>query len=786
MVKNKTSDNKKSGKSRRLAALVAERTREPEKEALSESEAKYRYIFDNNSQPMWIYDLETLAFLEINDAAIHHYGYTKEEFLSMTLKDIRPREDIESLLETIEFKLKTYNQTGEWRHLKKNGEIINVEIVSHSIIFKDREARHVMVTDITERKLAEEELRKSLSLTEATLESIHNGILVVSHQGTIIKTNAKFAEMWNIPGDILSSGDDKILLGFVLEQLADPDEFINKVTELYKNPDAESFDLIYFKDGRIFDRISKPMYIGGETKGRVWSFLNITDRKQAEDALQESESRYRNIFENVQDLYFETTIDGTILDLSPSISILSRQQYQRDDLIGKSMSQFYADPGKRQLLISAMQERGSVMDFEITLKNRDGSFIPCSISSKISFDAQGRPEKIIGSMRDITRRKSAEEELIQARDKAEESDRLKTAFLHNISHEIRTPMNAIVGFSALLAEPDVDLQVRQKYSELLVQGSNQLLSIITNIVDISNIEANIVKVFKNEINVNSKLRTLCNQFMPKADEMGIKLICEPELPDSEALILTDSTKLTQILSDLISNALKFTDKGHIKLGYSVKENNLEFCVSDTGIGISQEHHKRIFDRFYQVHFKASRSYDGTGLGLSISKAYVEILGGKIWLDSELGKGTTFYFTIPYEKSLSAIEASSEVRQSEKLILKNKKTILIAEDTENNFKMLQYFFSGSNVEILRALNGKEAVEKCLSESQIDLVLMDLKMPVMDGYEAAKFIRESRPGIPIIAQSAYADDLITAKESGFNGFISKPFDKNQLLSVIKEFL
>jgi len=279
---------------------------------------------------------------------------------------------------------------------------------------------------------------------------------------------------------------------------------------------------------------------------------------------------------------------------------------------------------------------------------------------------------------------------------------------------------------------------------------------------------------------------LCNQFIPRVNEKKLSLTWETALEYSDAFILTDSTKLFQILSNLVNNALKFTNKGDIKLEYKVKENFLEFCVSDTGIGIPQEHHNRIFDRFYQVQNTISRIYEATGLGLSISKAYVELLGGKIWLESEPGMGTTFYFTIPFEKSDSEGEAASGRILTESSLFRNKKTILIAEDIESNFKLLKYFLSGSNTEIVRAVNGKEAVEKCLSDQSIDLVLMDLRMPVMDGYTAVKLIRESKPDIPIIAQTAYADDRYRAIECGCTGVISKPFDKKTLLKVISEFI
>jgi PAS domain S-box-containing protein len=387
---------------------------------------------------------------------------------------------------------------------------------------------------------------------------------------------------------------------------------------------------------------------------------------------------------------------------------------------------------------------------------------------------------------DITDRKINETELISAKEKAEESDRLKTAFLHNISHEIRTPMNAIVGFCALLGEPEADYQTRQAYIEIIMQGSNHLLSIISDIMDISNIEANLVKIAKNEISLNAALKSLYTQFLPKANERKIRFICKTGLSDADALIITDSTKLNQILSNLISNAFKFTDKGSVDVEYRKEGYFLQFRVTDTGIGIPKKFHRKIFDRFYQVENSETRLYEGTGLGLAISSAYVEMLGGKMWLSSKPGKGTTFYFTLPYQKQAAASQPLTEKPVFRDFVFNKKIKILVAEDVESNFQLISYFLNGANAELLRALTGQEAVDKCISDKSIDLVLMDVKMPQMDGYTAAKLIREANISIPIIAQTAYADDMDKAIESGCSGFIAKPFNKRSLLYKIREFI
>jgi signal transduction histidine kinase len=280
------------------------------------------------------------------------------------------------------------------------------------------------------------------------------------------------------------------------------------------------------------------------------------------------------------------------------------------------------------------------------LEFTDGRFFErYSQPQKINWKSVGR----VWSFRDITKRKRAEEDLIAAKEKAEESDRLKTAFLHNVSHEIRTPMNAIIGFSSLLNEPDLSEEDRHQYIDIIFQSGGQLLSIINDIVDIANVESGQAKVNLTEFNLNSVLNSLNEQFSINGKKNNVSINLKTTLTDDDSIIVTDNTKLIQILSNLINNAIKFTKNGRIDFGYVLKDNVLEFRVKDTGIGIPPEYHSRIFDRFYQVDSAVSRQYSGTGLGLSICKGYVELLGGTIRVESESGKGTLFVFTIPFSR-----------------------------------------------------------------------------------------------------------------------------------------
>jgi signal transduction histidine kinase len=288
--------------------------------------------------------------------------------------------------------------------------------------------------------------------------------------------------------------------------------------------------------------------------------------------------------------------------------------------------------------------RGELMNIK-----KDGTVFPVLLSTSIIKDENKNPIALIGVAIDITELKKNAEELIAAKEKAEENDRLKTAFLHNISHEVRTPMNSIVGFSDLLADPDTLPEERKHYTEIIIQNSNQLLSIINDIVNIATIEAGQERAIINPVNINSICNLVYEQFLHKAKNKNIILVFNNYLPSVESDVMTDGTKLTQILTNLINNALKFTENGYIELGYSVEGDNLKFFVKDTGIGIPPEKHEEIFKRFSQLNLAKNYQYGGSGLGLSISKAYVELLGGKIWIHSSPGKGSTFYFTIPYTK-----------------------------------------------------------------------------------------------------------------------------------------
>jgi signal transduction histidine kinase/ligand-binding sensor domain-containing protein len=380
-----------------------------------------------------------------------------------------------------------------------------------------------------------------------------------------------------------------------------------------------------------------------------------------------------------------------------------------------------------------------------------------------------------------------------AKDKAEEADRLKSAFLANMSHEIRTPMNAIIGFSNLLNDPDMSEDQRQEMINLIVKNSNSLLTLIDDIIDIAKIEAEQLKIVEKECNVQSIFQNLLEYFDDnKQINLDVKLNIKDHCLKDNLVIKSDPFRLHQILINLLGNAIKFTESGSIMVGYDLERRNVDNCIlffiKDTGIGISPEQQKGIFARFTRIEDNRKKIYRGAGLGLSITKNLVQLLGGKIWVESEIDKGSAFYFTIPYKPAdLSGEKPFITIRTSSKHAWKDK-AILIAEDEESNFKFLDMVIRKTEAELLWAKTGAEAVEMCKQNPRISIVLMDIKMPEMDGLEAIKKIRVFRKDLPIIVQTAFSmpEDRVMCMDAGANDFVAKPIGTDKLLSLISKFL
>lgn len=377
-------------------------------------------------------------------------------------------------------------------------------------------------------------------------------------------------------------------------------------------------------------------------------------------------------------------------------------------------------------------------------------------------------------------------ELEKQKIKAEESDKMKSAFLANMSHEIRTPMNGILGFADLLKSADYSSEKQATFIGIIQQSGNRMLGTINNIIDVSKLESGLEKTQITEVNIKSIMTELMNFFSPEAFRKGLKLTLKEGISTLPQSFYTDEYKLNSILTNLIKNALKFTKAGLVEIKYSIEDTMAEFWITDTGIGIPQSKLASVFDQFVQADFSHSNGFEGSGLGLSISQGYVKLLNGEIRLESEQNKGSTFYVRIPnnLSKIISSIENEQSSVSNQPILTKYK--IIIAEDDETSFYFLKEVLKDIADDIIHAKDGIEAVEMAKKHSDTDIILMDIKMPKLNGFEATKQIRSFNTKVFIIAQTAYAQDSYKAKvsEAGCDAYISKPIDKQKLLDIISK--
>jgi PAS domain S-box-containing protein len=576
-----------------------------------------------------------------------------------------------------------------------------------------------------------------------------------------------------------------------------------------KQQEEPTFETVHYtKGGRQLDKRIKSFYLKIDNQEYICSFAeDITQQKKAKKALYESQQLFQTLARMSPVGIFRTRADGYTTYVNPrwcELSGLSFAEALGDTWISA------VHPDDRDILISNWKVRSSKglkSEAEYRFLRPDGKIV-WVLGNAVPEKDGDTITGYIGTITDITELKLAEillkqkaeeiekqnkeyrrlnEELQLAKAKAEESDKLKSSFLANMSHEIRTPMNAICGFSRLLERNNLDEKKRVEFIDIINANSQQLLGIINDIVDISKIESGQVKVVETEFDLNTLIDNIVNSVAPTINKRKVQLNITKRLPNTQSKIISDEVKLGQILTNLLVNAIKFTKEGNIEISYKLKDNEtLEFKVSDTGIGIANENLSQIFERFLQVEGTSVDSRKGTGLGLPISKGFAELLGGSIWVESELGIGSTFGVTIPYvPQKPTEVTTSGEGKASKSWA---GKTILVVEDDEHTQYFIKEVLASSGVTTIFVDDGEKAVQACKEMNQIDLVLMDIKLPKMNGLEATRQIRRFNKNLPIIAQTAHAftSDSENAKEAGCNGFITKPININELNEQISKYL
>ncbi len=514
--------------------------------------------------------------------------------------------------------------------------------------------------------------------------------------------------------------------------------------------------------------------------------------KKINTALIENEEMLRSIFDASPYSILVMDSDSTILDCNNATLEMFHARNKRDIVEQNIEVLFPPDE-----FIKAQEEFRKAFNNEVVKKSqyiltkKDGSTFNADISGGMITDSSGSSKAYVIIITDITERLNFIESLKQAKLEAEESDRLKTAFLANMSHEIRTPMNSIVGFSNLLTEPEIQQSKKEEYLNHILRSSNSLINLIDDIIDISKIEAGQLNVNLSGYKVNDLVNDVYYTF--KDSNKNPDLTYQLDIPpDSDYIkVKTDPLRVRQILTNLVGNATKFTEKGSIEIGYRIKDHNLkqsiEFYVKDTGIGIPEDKLDVIFDRFRQIDDSRTRRFGGTGLGLAISKRLVELLGGSLRVESVVDQGSVFYFCLPYEPQKRET-VKDTVPFSGSGYNWTGKTILIAEDENSNFEVLKAALNRTNIKILRAFNGEEAVAIVNKDKTINLVLMDIRMPKLNGYDATKQIKSFKPDLPVVSITAYAmsEDESKSLNAGCDLYISKPIRPTKLLSLLNDFL
>jgi len=614
--------------------------------AAEECESKFRNIFEHSSVGKALTGMDG-HIITANKAYCDFIGYTQEEIQTMSWRTITFTEDIPKLDDVIQTLLNgvitTVNFEKRYRH--KNGNTVWAFVTVFLQRDKDGNAEYYItsIIDITHLKHSEERIKILSLATEQNPASI----VITDSNGVIEYINSKFSKLTGYSFNEAIGKNSSILKSGKTTQ----EEYRNLWKTITSGNVWHGSFQNRKKNGDIYyeNAIISPIL---DKKGHITNYLSvkedITNQVQSEKLIR----TLTKAIEQSPSSIIITNAEGKIEFMNKKFR--SSMQYTLNEVKGKQPRIFNPGHQPKELydLMWITLRSGKVWEGEFLNRKKDKSHFWENVIISPLLSKDDSISNYIIIMEDITEKRRMLDALIKAKEKAEESDRLKTAFLHNISHEIRTPMNAIIGFSTFLGDPDLDDYKRKQFIEIIAKSSNQLLSIITDIINISTIEAGQEKISEIEFDLHSTLCHISKEFQLIALKQNICINLIPSSNHKGNSIVTDETKLIQIIHNLLVNALKFTKQGHINFGYNIKETMVEFFVEDTGIGISPDMHKEIFKRFSQVDASSTRNNGGSGLGLSISKAYVELLGGEIWLKSTLDKGSTFYFTIPYKTAIT--------------------------------------------------------------------------------------------------------------------------------------
>ena len=773
-----------------MASDVTDRTEA--KEALKIEKAFSESVMNAAADTIYIFNPETGQAIYWNQANMDILGYTNDEMKSRLAgsESFYKHEDLDRLEMAIKKCLAHGRSLIQADARAKDNSYIPFEY-NLSLVERGVNERFICVIgrDISERKQAEEELKNEKSFSESVMNAANDIIYLFDPEtNNAIYWNQAIMDIMNLSYNEVKEG----LAGSAsFHRTEDLPKIVKAINNCIESGQSNvQVDAFVKNKGYIPIDYNLSLINRGEEKQLICVIgRDITKIKQTEHLLRQS---YK-LLEASQSI---AKVGGWELDIATNNLFWTAETYrihetspeEFDPTVDAGVNYFL--PESRRMISEALKsaiEEGKGYDLVLETYTTKGRKIDVRTTCEVSFIG-GLPSKLTGTFQDITKIKKAENALIKAKEKAEESDRLKSAFLANMSHEIRTPMNGILGFTDLLKSPNLSGEKQQKYIDIIEKSGARMLTTIHNIIDISIIESEQIQISLTDVDLNKQIDELYEFFTLEAEKKNIQFSIKKNLPNESVLIKTDEDKLNSILTNLIKNAIKYTQSGSINLSYELDTKStpslFHFSIKDTGIGIPKEKQETVFQRFIQADTEDRMVQEGSGLGLSIASAYVEKLGGKMQLESEVGVGSHFSFTIPIKenkcKKLSkTIEPSGIVELSEK-----KLQILIVEDEEAVIAYLKIILKKYEKDILVATNGADAVDICRNNTNLDLILMDIRIPEIDGHEATRRIREFNKEVYILAQTAFAQigDREKCIAAGCNDFITKPINKNKLLELI----
>jgi PAS domain S-box-containing protein len=760
--------------------------------ALRESEIRYKNVIENASDIVYNTD-ERGCFTYINPIAERLVGYSSRDLENKLFIELI-RDDYKK--QTIKFYLnqkinKVRSTYLEFPIVTKNGNSIWIGQNVHLLLENDEiKGFSAIARDITDRVKSQEQLKLLNTQLSSLIQNMYTGILLETNERKIALVNDKFCDLFDIqvPPESLIGQDCQLAAESLKSLFINGDIVLNEIDNILSEKKPKLAQEVKLINGKILERDYIPIFIENKYYGHMWQYKDVTEQRTAQDVLQKSEEKYRRIIQNMNLGLTVVDHQDLILDVNPNFCEITG--YQKEEIIGWPANEsFLSNEGKKLLsenLNLRKDGKSSAYELEIICKNGEKKWV--LISGAPVYDINKIYSGSIGIHLDITERKRNEQLLKEAQLKAESSIHSKEIFLASMSHEIRTPMNAIIGMAELLS--DAKLNYKEKtYLDAIKKSSANLLVILNDILDFSKIEAGKLELENYAFSFDELISNLILQFEFKALEKNISITKEMD-QKIYPYFWGDYTRINQILTNLLSNSLKFTHEGSVSINCHLENENddmqlLKFSITDTGIGIDASKLDTIFESFIQEDSSINRKYGGSGLGLSICKQLIALFGGVLKVESEKWKGSTFSFVIPLKKATEGdIEKSIHTTLTD---FKINARILLVEDNLMNQIIAQTYLEQAGVQVDKASNGKEALDK-ISSNTYDLILMDIQMPVMDGFEATKIIRKQKKEIKIIALTANAikGDKEKYLAAGMNDYLSKPFNKSDLMRKIIDLL